>query len=290
MSEKVSIIIPSRNEIFLTNTIKDLLKNAHEDIEIIPILDGYWPKPEEIVNDPRVKYLHRGEARGMRDGINSAAAISTGQYLMKLDAHCMVDEGFDVKLKADMEKDWVVVPRRKRLDATNWCIKDVGKPDVDYEFLSYPHWKPEEPGIHGTIWTERIKERSDPKYDLDEDMAFQGSCWFMHKDFFNNVLEGMQEEGYGTFIGEPQEIGMKAWLSGGKLMRNKKTWYAHLHKGKEFGRGYFFNKKEAIDGNAYSVDYWMNNRWPKAIHTMEWLVERFWPVPTWPEDRSKWKL
>lgn len=295
MNDIVTIIIPSRNEIFLNKTIQSLLANARGDIEIIAILEGYWPLPHKtehwetpaIINDKRLVYLHRGIAGGMRDAINSAVAIAKGDYLMKIDAHCMVDEGFDLKLKADMQKDWVVIPRRKRLDAEKWGIKDVGKPDVDYEFLSFPYWKPEEVGIHGTIWTQRIRERlNDPKYDLDENMAFQGSCWFMHKSFFTDVMEGMQEEGYGTFIGEPQEIGMKAWLSGGKLMTNKKTWYAHLHKGKTYGRGYSMRKTELKAGNAYSCDYWINDRWPKAIHNFAWLVERFTPVPTYPDD---WK-
>ena len=103
-------------------------------------------------------------------------------------------------------------------------------------------------------------------------------------------LGGMQEEGYGTFIGEPQEIGLKVWLSGGKTMTNKKTWYAHLHKGKQYGRGYSLGKRELVEGNRYSVETWVGNRWAGRIHDLEWLIERFWPVPTWPEDRSKWTL
>ena len=288
---KVSIILPSRNEIFLQKTILDLLAKAKGDIEVIAICDGYYPPAEEIVNDKRVIYFHEGTAKGLRNGINMGASLSTGKYLMKLDAHCMVDEGFDEKLKEGCDDMTVIIPRRKRLDPFKWEIQDVGKLDVDYEFLSYPYWKPDEVGIHGTIWDQRIKERlNDPRYDIDEDMSFQGSCWFMTKNFFLNTLEGMQEEGYGTFIGEPQEISMKVWLSGGRLLRNKKTWYAHWHKGKEHGRGYFIDKRGLIKGNAYSVDYWMNNRWPKAIHDMAWLIEHFWPVPTWPEDRSLWKL
>jgi glycosyltransferase involved in cell wall biosynthesis len=296
MDSKLTIILPSRNETFLTKTIQDLLAKAKGDIEIIAVLDGYWPSPHEtkywkspaMIHDPRVAYLHKGAAEGMRAAINSAAEIAKGKYIMKLDAHCMVGEGFDEILKADCEENWVVIPRRKRLDAEKWDIQDVGKPDIDYEFLSYPYWKPEEVGIHGTIWTQRINERKDnPEYDIDENPTFQGSCWFMHKKFFKEVLEGMQEEGYGTFIGEPQEISMKTWLADGKLMVNKKTWYAHLHKGKTYGRGYTMNKRELIAGNAYSVDYWMNDKWPKAKHTMEWFVnEKFPDMPTWPKN---WK-
>lgn len=288
---KVSILIPSRNEPFLPNTVADILAHATGDIEVIVVLDGYWHTTGDghtlaLPDDPRLTLIHRGVARGMRAAINGAADIAKGDFLMKCDAHCMFAEGFDEVLQADCDQDWIVIPRRKRLDAENWGIQDVGKPDVDYEYLGFPYFRPDEPGMHGTIWTERIRERMHG-YDLDENMSFQGSCWFMSKRHWVR-LGGMSDVGYGTFIQEPQEIGLKTWLGGGKVMVNKKTWYAHLHKGKKYGRGYFFSKQEAIDGNAYSTDYWLNNRWPGRVHDLAWLVERFWPVPTWPDDRKLW--
>jgi hypothetical protein len=50
------------------------------------------------------------------------------------------------------------------------------------------------------------------------------------------------------------------------------------------------SKSEVRIGNRYSVNYWMNNSWEDRIHDIEWLVERFWPVPSWPDDRSLWKM
>lgn len=288
MNNKLSIVIPSRNEIFLNNTVEDLLDKAEGDIEIIAVLDGYWPDelPRE---DKRVVYLHRGTPRGMRNAINSAASIASGKYLMKVDGHCMFGDGYDEKLKADCEDNWVVIPRRYSLDAENWCRR-IEKTPIDYEFLSYPYWKEGHVGIHGTIWKQRAKERNTDEYLIDDNMSFQGSCWFTTKDHFWGMIGGLQEEGYGTFIGEPQEVGMKTWLGGGRLVTNKKTWYAHLHKGRQYGRGYYMSKKETTAGNAYSVDYWMKNKWPDRVHDIAWLVEKFWPVPSWPEDRSLWKL
>lgn len=287
MNDKVSIVIPSRNEQFLSHTIKDLLKNARGDIEIIAVLDGYWPPKEEIINDIRVIYLHKGEPEGMRPGINDAVAISTGKYIMKIDGHCMVDEGFDLKLKADCEHNWVVIPRRKRLDAENWCIQDVGKPDVDYNYLSFPD-NPADfggPGLNGRIWTQRILDRNDPKYDIDDEMSFQGSCWFMHKDHFYN-MELMDHENYGTFWNEAQEIGLKTWLSGGRVVRNKKTWYAHLHKGKKYGRGYKITNR-TIEQGAMFGNKWLDNKaWDKQTLPFSFLIEKFWPVPGWPDN---WK-
>lgn len=284
----VSIVIPSRNEMFLYKTTQDLLNKATGEIEIIIILDGYWPPSNEIIQDKRVKYLHRGESRGMRNGITSAVNISIGKYIMKIDGHCMVDYGFDEKLKADCEENWVSIPRRKRLDAENWAIQDVGKSDIDYEYLSFPD-DPADfggPGLNGRVWEERIKERAnDSKYDIDDNMSFQGSCWFMHKSHFYK-MELMDEKNYGSFWNEAQEIGLKTWLSGGRVITNKKTWYAHLHKGKTYGRGYSLDKR-TIDQGAMFGNKWISNKaWSKQTIPFSWLIEHFWPVPTWPDN---WK-
>ncbi len=292
----VSVLIPTNQEKFLTQTIKDILAKASGDIEIIVTLDGYWPHDldqkwgQSIVDDERVHYIHFSKSRGMRAGINAAAALAHGEYLMKLDGHCMLDQGFDTKLKADIEDNWIVIPRRKRLDAVNWVIQDVGKPDIDYEYLNWPKANPSEVGIHGNIWNERTRERlNKPEYELDDNMSFQGSCWFMTRKHWD-WLGGLSEVGYETFVQEAQELGNKTWLGGGRVVTNKKTWYAHLHKGKDIGRGYFIDKREMVRGRDYSVDYWMNNRWEERVHDIAWLVEKFWPVPTWPENRSLWVL
>lgn len=283
--KQVSIIIPARNERFLNNTIQDLLKNMRGDTEIIPVLDGY-EIPYAKIDDPRVRYVEHATAKGMRAAINSGVAASDGLFLMKIDGHCMVDEGFDVKLMADMQPNWIVIPRRKRLDADNWCIQDNGKPDVDYEYLSFPQesgdW-----GLHGKIWTDRILERKDkPEFDIDENMSFQGSCWFMNRSYFE-FLDLMDEANYGIFVNEAQELGLKAWLSGGKVMINKKTWYAHLHKGKKHGRGYRIREQEIVKGKTF-VNKWLDNStgWKKQALPFSWIIEHFSPVPSWPSD---WK-
>ena len=296
VKQLVSVLIPTNKEKFLTQTINEVLIKATGAIEIIVVLDGYWPHEldqewqQTIVDDSRVHYIHFSNRQGMRAGINAAAAVSTGEYLLKLDGHCMLEKGFDEVLKADCEDNWVVIPRRYRLDAENWQLTEFNKPPIDYEYLNWPKSNPQEIGLHGNIWDKRTVQRMDnPEYLIDENMSFQGSCWFMKRSHFE-WLGGLSEVGYETFVQEAQEIGLKTWLGGGKVMTNKKTWYAHLHKGKKYGRGYFIDKKEMIRGRDFSVNYWMNNQWPERIHDIEWLIERFWPVPTWPEDRVLWSL
>lgn len=279
--DKVSVVISSRNEQFLQKTINEIFDNAIEEIEVIVILDGYWPQPA-IKDRKNLTFIHRGEARGMRDGINSAVNIAKGKYIMKCDAHCMFAKGFDLVLKKDCDKDWVVIPRRYSLDGENWK-RDETRPVRDAHYISHPLAFINDNlgfGLHIKDWHERAKQRKD--IFIDDEMASQGSCWFMHKDYFIPL----SEKGYGTFIQEFQEIGLRTWLSGGRVVVNKNTWYAHLWKGKKYGRGYPLDRKESKLGEFYSADFWFNNRLPNRIHDFEWLIDKFWPIPTWQEN---WK-
>lgn len=280
---KVSVLIPSRNELFLAKTVDDVFAKARGGVEVVVYLDGYRPDPP-LRERENLLVLHGAEPRGMRAGINAAASAASGDYLLKCDAHCMFAEGFDVELAANCDGDWVVIPRRYSLDAEEWKIAETGKPPVDYHYLSWPWAKPHEPGMHGMVWNERARRRKD--VDIDDEMSSQGSCWFMSHRHFHTFLGGLSENGYGTFIQEFQEIGNKTWLGGGAVKINKRTWYAHLHKGKRYGRGYYISQGKMVAGQKYSMDFWMNNRWEQRVHDIEWLVDKFWPVPTWPEN---WK-
>lgn len=287
IKNRVSVVIPARNEQFLTKTIKDLLQKAVEDIEIIAVLDGYWPEADEIVLDKRVHYINYGESKGMRNAINQGVALSTGEYILKSDAHCMFDEGFDKKLKADCKDDWVVVPRRLRLEPESWTLRDVNKPPMDYMLLTYPMDHDTGsfggPSLQGREWRELNRDPELKKKEIDDLMSFQGSAWFMKRDYFY-WLELMDIDTYGDFAKEAQEIGLKAWLSGGRVVRNKKTWYAHLHKGKKYGRGYHLSKSE-FERATPEVNKWMNSKvWHKQRRNIKWLINHFSPVPTWPNE------
>ncbi len=277
----LSVVIPSRSDQYLQRTIDDLLEKAEGEIEIIVTLDGYWPNPMPK-DDPRVIILHHGQLHnhvGMRGGINVGMEIASGDYVMKIDEHCMVDQGFDLKLVADCEDNWVVIPRRYRLDAENWKVIEDGRPPIDYMCLQN-----KDGYLHGTEW--KRPERANIL--IDDTMSLQGSCYFMKKTFWNKVIGPLEDDNYGPFANEAQEIGNKAWLSGGAVKVNKKTWYAHWHKDKT---GYGFNHEqqrafnEAVaKGRDYSADFWLNNKWDKRKHDFEWLLEKFRPVPSWPDN------
>lgn len=292
----LSIIIPDRNgQPYLQKTVDDLLLKAETNIEIVVVCDGVWPD-SQLKTDPRVLILHHGMVHdnlGMRAGINKGIAISKGKYIMKTDEHTMFDQGFDKKLMADCADNWVVIPRRLRLDGENWALIEDGRPPVDYMYLAYPYERPFDKtcGLHGSEWKERYYERINVL--IDDTMSWQGSCWFTTRKHWDTTIKELDTENYGTFTQEAQEIGNKTWLSGGRLVVNKKTWYAHMHKGSK-GKGYGFSKEQyqkhmegTERGRLFCIDYWVNDK-----HLIEnpdwlpfdWLLKHFDPVPTWPED------
>jgi hypothetical protein len=107
----------------------------------------------------------------------------------------------------------------------------------------------------------------------------------MEKDYFYK-LELMNEESYGPFWNEAQEIGLKCWLSGGRVIRNKKTWYAHLHKGKKYGRGYMLNNLHLEKGAIFTKNWFhFKKAWSKQTLPLQYLIKHFWPIPGWDEGK-----
>ena len=285
----VTIIIPSRNEKFLQKTILDVLNKATGNIEVLPVLDGYEPPADEIVIDPRVNYIRlpQNYYTQKRHGINYAVSIAKGDHIMSLDAHCMMAPGFDEVLKRDCQEDWIVIPRRHRLDAKNWTLQKQSdsRPPIDYEYTMYPlNFK--FPSFHGYKWDARTLERQDIM--LDDTMIFQGSCWFMHKDWFKK-MGFMQIEGYSGWGQEAEELSFTTWCMGGRVVTDKNTWYAHLHKGKEYGRMYFMDKNWVNKCDKFCYDFWTNNKLKDRIHDFEWIIDKFWPLPGW-KTKYPWKL
>lgn len=288
----LSVIIPSRSPQYLQKTIDDLLVKAEGEIEIIVVFDGIWPNPM-IKDDPRVRVIHHGtihDSKGMRHSINLGVAMSCGEYIMKIDEHCMMDKGYDLKLIADCQDNWMVIPRRYRLEPETWTIIEDGRPPIDYMQIDYPYQRPYDKtcGLHGAEARNLYHAKKDIL--IDDVMTMQGSCYFMPRKLWDSVIVRMEDENYGTFTAEAQELSMKVWLSGGRVIVNKKTWYAHWHKGHK-GKGYGFSTEQYKNhcaqmekGRVFCINKWIYTKDYK--HDFEWLIKKFWPLNGWPEN---WK-
>ena len=291
----LSVIIPDRQEQFLQKTVDDLLAKAEESVEVIICMDGVWNKNFNWEKE-NVVVIHHGtiqNSRGMRASINAGVAVAKGEYIMVLDGHCKFSQGYDRILKEDCEDDWLVIPRRGRLDPEKWEAIEDGRTDIDYMLIDFPLRKENSRGLglHGIEDRQRGIDRKDIL--IDDCMTGQGSCYFLTRKYWDKIVGPLDDKNYGHFAQEAQEVTFRVWLSGGRVVVNKKTKYLHLHKGSRWGKNYGFSndqyKKhgESVQkGRAFCNDFWLNNRWDKRVHDFEWLIEKFWPLHGWPDD---WK-
>lgn len=294
----LSLLIPSRNEMFLERTIRDILEHAESIIEIIAVLDGAWADPP-IPQHPFVTLIHHPESIGQRAATNEAARIAQGKYLMKVDAHCAFDQGFDVKMMEDMQEDWTLVPLMRNLHAFDWVCpnghrryqgpsgpcKECGEPtERDVVWIAKP--SPQSTAyrfdntLHFQYWPELKKRQVG---DLVETMSIQGSCFMVTKDKYFDL--GLCDELHGSWGQQGVEVACKTWLSGGRVMVTKKTWYAHMFRTQGGDFSFPYPNPGINKARQYSRDLWIGNRWDKAIHPLSWLIDKFAPVPGW--DVSK---
>ena len=250
----LSTVIPSWKDPLLAKTIGSLLSSSElgDQLEIIAVLDGYWPTPDLIVSDPRVRYVHLGKNRGMRGAINAGVSVSRGAFIMRTDEHCMFAQGFDRIMTESCEPNWIMTATRYFLDPVKWAVMDI--PPVGYEKLVI------QGGVKfsGQRWTSRDLERKD--IPIDETMAMQGSMWVMPLKWWNEVIGELQTEGYGPHYQDSHEMIFKTWRAGGKMMLNKNTWFAHKHR--SFSRTHQEGTKENPSIReqcwAYSLGVWKN--------------------------------
>lgn len=265
---KLSIVVPSYKEKHLQRTINEILSNSElgDQLEVIVVLDGYWPEVP-LKNDKRVKVLHFSDRRGLRNGINMGVSVATGEYIAKTDAHCSFGKGWDRILLEHIKDNEVHIPLRYFLDTDKW----ENMPDKAPSSIDKLVYLPEYKKLHGEQWKNREREMKNEM--LVETMCFQGSFWIMSRKHWDTTIGELSEELYGTFALEPLEIALKTWLSGGRVVTNKYTWYAHQHR--SFGRTHQVNQEEIDKANEFAREYWLNNHWTERKHDIEWLFDRF---------------
>lgn len=309
-AKSLSVIIPGRNEQFMFHTVQDVLAKSCEETEVIAVCDGYDPVPE-LPTHPRLSVVRFDKAVGQRMATNKGAVYSRAKYVMKLDAHCKVDEGFDVKLMEKMEPDMTMIPAMHRLHVFDWHCDGCGErqyqgtkptecPECnESSFTMIMVWEPRwqypptvtwmfDQSLHFQYWR-KYKKRPEFKEQepsgIVETMSCVGCCFLMERDRFLDL--GGMDEMHGSWGQFGTELACKAWLSGGRLVTNLKTWIAHLFRTGNFGRNgesswpYPINQRQIDKAREYSRDLWLNDRWPLAKRKLSWLIDHFEPIPGW---------
>ena len=100
-------------------------------------------------------------------------------------------------------------------------------------------------------------------------MAMQGSMWLMPKKLWEDVIGELQTEGYGQMYQDSHEMVFKLWKAGGRLILDKRTWYAHKHRSFVQGRHEGTKENPSLRGEAgiYALklwkDYYINDIKPR---------------------------
>ncbi len=319
----LSILIPARNEEWLGRTVEDLLKNKRGKTEILVGLDGYWPDPA-IPDHEDVTIVHYPESIGQRAMQNRLAKISRAKYVAKVDAHCAFDEGFDVKMMEKMEDDITMVPVMRNLHIFNWRCKNCGLeiyqgpepkecnneicPKADNKtdggeghkasgFEKHIVWIPKNnPQSSAYRFNKNLQfkyfpelRQKLPRTGLQETMSLQGSFFMCTREKYWSL--GLCDESWGSWGQQGSEVALKTWLSGGRVMCNFDTWYAHLFRTQQgFSFPYPHSGKSQQRAREISQDIFLNNKWPQQKYKLGWLLKKFWFALKEVQDQeAKWE-
>jgi len=298
---ELSILLPARNEQFLKNTVEDILKNKEAETEIIITLDGQWPT-EGLDQHKDVTVIYVPEAIGQRAATNLACKLSKAKYVMKADAHCSFGKGFDRILLEDIKDDWTIVPKMYNLHVFDWLCKnghrvyqgptpekckECGEPmekDILWKAKSSPETTAMrfDKDLKFQYWG-GYKEKQ--KGDLVETMSILGACWMISRERYWEL--NICDENHGGWGQQGTEVSCASWLSGGKVIVDKRTWFAHMFRtqGGDFSFPYPMKGSDVNKARKYSKEIWLNNKHPKQIHNLDWLIDKFNP-PDWEDYKE----
>lgn len=313
----LSILIPARNEVFISNTVKDILKNKRGRTQIIVGMDGEWSPGDGVPDHQDVIIVKSPESWGQRGMTNQLARLSDAKYVAKCDAHCVFDEGFDVKLMKAMEghDDWTIVPTMCNLHAFDWVCGKCGErtyqgptPGTDRGLVECARcsnrdystftkdilFKVKERTPHSTAFLfdsephfqyfNEFKRRPEGGGDITPTMSLQGSFFMMTREKYWSL--NICDESFPSWGSQGIEVAVKTWLSGGRVMCLQTTWYAHMFRtqGGDFGFPYQMPGRMAGTAKKKARELFYGGKFPGQIHPLSWLIEKFYPVPGWSDD------
>jgi hypothetical protein len=298
---ELSVLIPARQEEWLNHTVDDVLAHTSDRTEVIVACDGQWPYTP-LKQHPRLTVSFEPQSIGQRAATNMAARLSRAKYVMKLDAHCSVAQGLDEALLTAAQtlgRECVQIPTQRNLHVYNQ-VCDTCQPRFCVD--QAPHL-PMCPRCQGPLWKEVVwkpRKRPTTSWRFDSELHFQyggpvqpkgepypetmsclGACWFLDREWFWEL--GGLDEAHGSWGQMGTELACKAWLSGGRMVTNTKTEYAHFFRVGGIGFPYEIHGSDQEKAREYSRNLWRTNGWPGQVKPLRWLVEKFRPAG-WTQD------
>ena len=254
---KLSILIPSRSEPYLQQTIEDIFEHSEADTEILIALDNCENSPA-LVSPGLMPVTIVSTKLGQRGATNALAKLAKGEYLLKIDAHCSFTQGFDrIMLEDANENDLLAIDLRD-LDVKTWQMKPEPLTSQvvfnnNYELVSAP----EKPGL------------------IAETQCIHGVGFMVSKELYQKL--NLCDEAFGSYGLMGLEVPLKIWLSGGTVRITKKAQMGHWYKQGE-AVPYPRNKEES------QKTYDKVKEWAKG-QNLSWLIEKFNYPADWTQQK-----
>jgi glycosyltransferase involved in cell wall biosynthesis len=247
-SRMVSIMIPCIKEDmqYLEKTIDSLYKNAVGPIEFIVAFDGFEPTKRPV----DIKYVAFCPRVGVRAAMNQMAAMAEGEFLLRIDAHCTITEGWDARMKESCLPKTTVAADIDRLIPETWQGEgfDAGMWafDENIDLKMVRGWKLPE---------HRLLE--------EEMLCTMGQGYMIPREYYLEC--GGCDEDHGVYGDLGAEWSLKTWLTGGRTIMRTDVVCTHL-----------FRPGQTI----FTIDQDMRERSKKRLYD-EWVVGNRGSKPFW---------
>lgn len=207
----ISILIPAYNEQkYLNRTIDNFLSTAKGEIEVIVILNGYDQKV-----DKRAKVLRYKDNLGERVAMNTAAYIASGEYLLRIDGHCDVDDGWNVKMLEVFKGK----PKSIAVAVLTAVDKDWNR--IKGHYYGFCNLLPTMEEKH-----DHDKNNAKTHEPIEPNMAFTGCGFMIRKDFYWEV--GGADESLPPMGAIGPEFAAKAHLFGDGVFTRTDVVIGHI--------------------------------------------------------------
>jgi hypothetical protein len=239
--ETVSVLIPylECDMKYLGRTIASVAKNAHGPVEILKEMD---------VND-----------EGHRVLMNRMAKKAKGSYLLRLDAHCCLSDGWDIRMKDSCLHNTLITPMLSGLNIKEWTFKEqhAGLVVLNKQMRNmYPlTWK-------------SIEECQTE----EETLSIIGCAYMIQKETF--LKSGGCDESLGRWGAAGLEQSLRTWLTGGRVLVRTDVLCGHLFR--EDRKTPFGVNLDILNKSYLRIGKtWQDYRGIGQTRPLSWLTEKF---------------
>ena len=150
---------------------------------------------------------------------------------------------------------------------------------VSYCFDAEPHFQ-----YFNDFKTRPEFVRMKDEIGFTETMSLQGSCFMATKEKYFEL--NLCDESFGSWGNQGIEVACRTWLSGGQVLVNNSTWYAHMFRtqGGDFGFPYVQSGRAVAKTKKNTWEFFLTGKWDKQVYSVSWLIEKFWPVKGWTDE------